>query len=139
MTRTSEVRSEETPSRLSRMTQAVGRLFGRGRHEEEGVTLPQPESSTRGSATPAQPRPVKRETDIPLEELGRTYTPTATSSKQSFRSDGADHQSDQEFAHGSSDERWRDEDRFTNKSGDPRIGTRGRTYEPEEQRNESRD
>lgn len=26
--------------------------------------------------------------------------------------------------------RWRDEDHYTNKSGDPRIGTRGRKYEP---------
>ena len=33
---------------------------------------------------------------------------------------------------GVSDERWNDEDRFTNKSGDPRIGTHRRTYEPAE-------
>ena len=35
------------------------------------------------------------------------------------------------------DNRWQDEDHFTNKSGDSRIGTRGRTYEPGEQRTSS--
>jgi hypothetical protein len=41
-------------------------------------------------------------------------------------------QRDQESALGVADERWNDEDRLTNKSGDPRIGTHGRTYEPGE-------
>jgi hypothetical protein len=77
---------------------------------------------------------VQRETDIPLDVLARSYTPPETSSKASFRSDGKDHQSDQEFAFGSSDERWNDEDHYTNKSGDPRIGTKKRAYEPEEAR-----
>ena len=30
------------------------------------------------------------------------------------------------------DERWNDEDHFTNRSGDPRIGTHRRSYEPGE-------
>jgi hypothetical protein len=38
----------------------------------------------------------------------------------------------QEMAGGYADERWKDEDRFTNKSGDPRIGTHHRKYEPNE-------
>ena len=38
-----------------------------------------------------------------------------------------------------SDDRWNDEDHFTNKSGDPRIGTRRRTYEANEDRDEMRD
>ena len=67
------------------------------------------------------------------------YTPPFTGGKAGFRSDGADHQSDQEFAYGVSDERWNDEDRLTNKSGDPRIGTHRRTYEPGEARTESRE
>ncbi len=66
-------------------------------------------------------------------------TPPLTSSKAGFRSDGADHQQDQEYAFGVADDRWNDEDRMTNKSGDPRIGTHRRTYEPEEARPESRD
>lgn len=60
------------------------------------------------------------------------YTPTQTSLKASFRSDGSDQQRDQEPAGGFSDERWNDEDHFTNKSGDPRIGTHGRNDEPGE-------
>ena len=60
------------------------------------------------------------------------YTPNQTSLKASFRSTGEDRQRDQEFASGYADERWNDEDHFTNKSGDPRIGTHGRSYEPDE-------
>ena len=78
-----------------------------------------------------------RKSDIPMDVIGRTYTP-GTNGKAGFRSDGADHHSDQEFAFGVSDERWNDEDRLTNKSGDPRIGTHGRTYEPGEARTDSR-
>lgn len=67
------------------------------------------------------------------EVLDRTYTPRQTSLKAPFRTNGDDRQRDQEMAGGFSDERWNDEDHFTNKSGDPRIGThranrkRGRT------------
>jgi hypothetical protein len=67
-----------------------------------------------------------------MDVIDRAYTPPRTSSKASFRSDGSDHQDDQDFAPGAADARWNDEDRFTNHSGDPRIGTRGRTYEPGE-------
>jgi hypothetical protein len=70
--------------------------------------------------------------------LDRAYTPPITSSKASFRSDGSDHQQDQELTPGNAIERWNDEDHYTNKSGDPRIGTRGRTYEPGEALAESR-
>lgn len=139
MTRASVTRNENEGSRLTKVAKAVGRLFGRGR-QETAASAPAPAVTREKVAAPASAaRTVRRETDIPLDLLDRSYTPSATSSKQGFRSDGADHQSDQEFAFGTTDERWRDEDRFTNKSGDPRIGTRGRTYEPEEQRNESGD
>ncbi|HKB78482.1 MAG TPA: hypothetical protein VKH35_02075 [Thermoanaerobaculia bacterium] len=70
--------------------------------------------------------PPRVEPDIPLDVLNRTYTPTQTSLKASFRSDGHDRQRDQEFAGGFADERWSDEDRYTNRSGDPRIGTHHR-------------
>lgn len=117
----------------------VTRLFSRGRHDEEqtqtaSAATAQPQ---RSAATPG--RVTRREADIPLDVIGRTYTPPFTGGKAGFRSDGADHQSDQEFAHGVSDERWNDEDRYTNKSGDPRIGTHRRTYEPGENRPESRE
>jgi hypothetical protein len=71
-------------------------------------------------------------TDIPLEVLNRTYTPTQTSFKASFRASGQEREKDQEFAGGFADERFNDEDHFTNKSGDPRIGTHDRKHEPGE-------
>ena len=70
-------------------------------------------------------------TDVPLDLVASTYSPKQTSLKTSFRSDGADRQHDQEMPVGASD-RWQDEDHFTNKSGDPRIGTHHRKYEPGE-------
>jgi hypothetical protein len=71
-------------------------------------------------------------TDVPLDLIASTYSPKQTSVKASFRSDGGDQQLDQEMPIGASD-RWQDEDHFTNKSGDARIGTHGRSYEPGEQ------
>jgi hypothetical protein len=81
---------------------------------------------------PKKPRSIRRDSDIPLEVLDRAYIPKQTSLKASFRVNGDDRERDQEFAGGYSDERWNDEDRFTNKSGDPRIGTHRRKYEPGE-------
>lgn len=75
---------------------------------------------------------------MPLDVLEREYTPAATSTKTSFRYDGAARQQDQEQEI-LADDRWKHEDHYTNKSGDPRIGTRGRTYEANESRDESRD
>lgn len=138
--------TNQTPQlgRLRRAANAVKRLFGRGSNESESSTsmnmaaASEPRANT-SSTEPRQARTTRRETDIPLDVLGRTYTPPFTGGKAGFRSDGTDHQNDQEFAYGVSDERWNDEDRFTNKSGDPRIGTHRRTYEPGESRSESRE
>ncbi len=71
---------------------------------------------------------------IPASTAIPEYTPTQTSLKGSFRSSGAERQRDQDSAA----DRWNDEDRLTNKSGDPRIGTHGRTYEPGESRPKSK-
>ena len=129
---------------FQRVTTAVKRLFGRGRSEES----PAAEPAKKHSAEPKRgnsrnpgltARPAKREADIPMDVVDRSYTPPMTSSKASFRTDGADHQRDQEFAFTASDERWNDEDHYTNKSGDPRIGTKQRTYEPGESRTETRE
>jgi hypothetical protein len=68
------------------------------------------------------------------DRLEQAYMPTQTSLRAPFRSNGDDRQRDQEFAGWDGGNRWNDEDRFTNKSGDPRIGTHGRTYEPAESR-----
>ena len=90
-------------------------------------------------AVAAAPRPVAKasrrlriETDIPIDVLNKTYTPKQTSLKSSFRTNGEDRQRDQEFASGYVETRWNDEDRYTNRSGDPRIGTHHRKYEPGE-------
>ena len=141
MPRTKKHVKEEGP--LQRVTTAVKRIFGRGRSAEETaaepakrVTAPKPVNSRNAGLSA---RATKREADIPLDVVDRSYTPPMTSSKASFRTDGADHQRDQEFAFTSSDERWNDEDHYTNKSGDPRIGTKQRTYEPGESRAETRE
>jgi len=124
---------------LRRAATAVGRLFGRGRSAESAdVKEASPSPQPRQQAQPTA-RPTRREADIPLDVLGRTYTPPVTSSKASFRSDGSDRQRDQELTLATADERFLDEDRYTNKSGDPRIGTHRRTYEPGEDRAESHD
>ena len=114
---------------LRRAVQAVKSKLT-GHHDETAV-----ESADR-KAKPAdeQTRPVRRETDIPIDMLAAAYSPTQTSLKAPFRDDGSDHQRDQEFGRGAENDRWRDEDRLTNKSGDPRIGTHGRSYEPGEDR-----
>lgn len=123
--------------RLRHVAQAVKRFFSRhddasGKETRNAETRPRQE-------IPSTPRVTRREADIPMNVLEQSYTPPLTSSKASFRSDGADHHKDQEFASGAGENRWNDEDQFTNKSGDPRIGTHRRTYEPGETRDESRD
>lgn len=125
---------EHEKGAFQRVKGAVKRLFHREREAAEEPAMvaapaatPKPKRRVEGHA-----RPVRREADIPLDVLDRAYTPPATSSKASFRTDGADHQRDQEFASGAADGRWNDEDHYTNKSGDPRIGTHRRTYEPGE-------
>jgi hypothetical protein len=118
------------------------RLFHRdtdGHSETEArEAAPQPRTSrTSPARSSGAARVTRRETDVP-RSLDRAYTPPVTSSKAGFRSDGADHQSDQELS-AIADDRWNDEDRFTNKSGDPRIGTHRRSYEPGESRGEHRE
>ncbi|HET7435590.1 MAG TPA: hypothetical protein VFN10_12855 [Thermoanaerobaculia bacterium] len=127
--------------RLSRAVSAVKKVFTRGGRSAataEEATPPAPRSTKQAGGQKAQ-RVARRQADIPMDVLDKTYTPGHTSSRSSFRDDGADHHSDQEFAAGVADERWNDEDRLTNKSNDPRIGTHGRAYEPGETRAESRD
>ena len=120
---------------VKRAARSVMRLFGRGKHATAEAGSASSETRRDAASTSGTPsRTVRRETDIPLDRIDKAYTPPLTSSKAGFRSDGADHGSDQEFALGVADDRWNDEDHYTNKSGDPRIGTRGRTYEPGEER-----
>jgi len=89
---------------------------------------------------PAEPkaRPKHVTADIPLEEIEAAYTPTQSGSKAGFRDDGRARQSDQEFGNGITIERFSEEDTFTNRSGNPRVGTHGRTRKPEERHREVR-
>jgi hypothetical protein len=130
----------ERHSRLVRMRSAVAQTgrkltakLSRGKLEETAAIEPQAVRG-RAPAAQAQARPKRPQTDVPFELLTNAYTPRQTSLKASFRSTGEDHYRDQELADGYVDERWSAEDRFTNKSGDPRIGTHGRSYEPGERR-----
>ena len=119
----------------STVTSAIKRVFSHHHDDHEGAS-PEPaakQAQPRSKAQPQQARPVQRQTDIPLPILEDTYTPPQTSLKAGFRADGSDRQRDQELLPETADDRWNDEDRFTNKSGNPRIGTHGRTYEPGEE------
>jgi hypothetical protein len=143
-----ETKSKATSSRsrlgraASSVSDAISRVTRRTRSKgDEETPVAAAVSEPKRSAAPAKTaaRTTRRESDIPLDVLDRTYTPADTSTKAGFRSDGSDHARDQEFAGGVADERWNDEDHYTNKSNDPRIGTHGRSYQPGESRADSRD
>jgi hypothetical protein len=124
---------KSTPARVKSAVsrsakKATARLRPAKRAEEKSAPpTPKPRRPGNGKA-----RPARRQPDIPFEILERTYTPSQTSLKASFRSNGEERERDQELAGGYAGERWNDEDHFTNKSGDPRIGTHHRKYEPNE-------
>ncbi|HEV7921941.1 MAG TPA: hypothetical protein VGR02_14220 [Thermoanaerobaculia bacterium] len=120
----------------STVTGAIKRVFSHHHHDDNSAAESTPRQAApaeRTGATKQQARPVQRQTDIPLPILDDTYTPPQTSLKAGFRADGSDRQRDQELTPETADDRWNDEDRFTNKTGNPRIGTHGRTYEPGEE------
>ena len=125
-------RREKRSNQKSASTKKVGRprlRSAKRKPAQEKVAAPR--SPKKRPVTWAA-RPPRRESDIPLDVIEQTYTPTQTSLKASFRATGEDQQRDQEFAEGYLDDLWNDEDHFTNKSGDPRIGTHGRSYDPGE-------
>lgn len=107
------------------------KVASRLQQKKETAAAPKP-ARPRKRAPAKAARAPRRTADIPLDVLNRTYTPHQTSLKAPFRTSGRDRQRDQEFAGGFADERFNDEDRVTNKSGDPRIGTHRRKYEPGE-------
>lgn len=109
---------------------------GRARLEAaEKAQTPRPARKVQG----AKARPKKTATDIPMNDLAATYTPRQASAKAGFRDNGRIRQSSQEFGRTIPDDRFAEEDGLTNKTGDPRIGTHRRTYEPgERDKNEVR-
>ncbi|HEY8849479.1 MAG TPA: hypothetical protein VIO12_09310 [Thermoanaerobaculia bacterium] len=124
-------------SRVARARKAVSRiakkLTSRVRSMKSRAAAPAatPRQASK-AAKPKAARAPRRSTGIPIDALNPTYSPTQASLKSPFRITGDERQRDQEIASGYADERWNEEDRLTNKSGDPRIGTHGRRYEPNE-------
>lgn len=90
--------------------------------------------SRTAKPAPKAARATRRDSDIPMDRIAETYTPEHTSVKSGMRGNGAGSRTDKNVGSGIDDDRWNDEDVLTNKSGDPRIGTHGRTYEPGEAR-----
>jgi hypothetical protein len=128
--------AKKSAKRTAKKITARSRPARRAAKKEQPTAAPQPAAPARPRPRPPRvsaitARPIKREPDIPLDVLDRTYTPKQTSLKAPFRTDGDDRQRDQELTAGY-DDTWNEEDRFTNKSGDPRIGTHHRKYEPGE-------
>ena len=107
------------------------RLRPARKSKEAAAAAPPPVKPKKRPAAKAS-RPARREADIPFDVLNKTYIPKQTSLKSGFRASGEDRSRDQEFASGYIETRWNDEDRLTNRSGDPRIGTHHRKYEPGE-------
>jgi len=107
------------------------RLRPAGKSKQAAAAVPRPVKPKKRAAAKAS-RPTRREADIPLDVIDKTYIPKQTSLKSGFRADGEDRSRDQELASGYIETRWNDEDRLTNRSGDPRIGTHHRKYEPGE-------
>src|SRR5688500_12358063 len=79
--------------RLRKAANTVKRMLGRGSVEEasssgmQAQPVAQQRSPESAPAAPARTR--RRQTDIPFDVVDRAYTPAATSSEASFRSDGA--------------------------------------------------
>jgi hypothetical protein len=121
--------AKKVTSKARKMT---ARLNPRKRAAANVAATPAKQTARPRSAS-ATARPKQNQTDIPLDLIAAMYSPKQTSGKTSFRSSGVDQQNDQEMPLGAGD-RWQDEDHFTNRSGDARIGTHGRSYEPGETR-----
>ena len=122
------------------ITRTAKKLTAKLRPGKPAVDEPAPKRGAGSQPAKKKPaaaksaRPAQRQTDVPMDVVAGTYTPTQTSLKAPFRANGADRQRDQELGRGVHDQRYNDEDHFTNKSGDSRIGTHGRTYEPGERK-----
>jgi hypothetical protein len=102
------------------------------KQNEESAAAAQTPRAVKKVGSQKAARVARRESDVPMDRLAETYTPSQTSLKSGMRGNGTGR--DQELGGGVADDRWNDEDVITNKSGDPRIGTHGRTYEPGEAR-----
>jgi hypothetical protein len=138
----SKSRLSSTRSRISsiggQIKEAARTLVAKVRRSE-----PEPHKAESPTAsTPAQPtrqtkRPTATTTRVaPTVHRDDAFSPSQRSAKAPFDRNRAEKPRDLEsdLMIGMADERFNEEDRYTNKSGDPRIGTHGRSYEREEKR-----
>lgn len=123
---------------IKSVTSKIRPAAAKAKKREEAAIAAQTPHGAKRSGKGKAARVARRESDIPMDRIAETYTPPQTSLKGGMRGNGAGRQNDQEHGRGVDDDRWNDEDIITNKSGDPRIGTHGRTYEPGEARAASR-
>lgn len=82
-------------------------------------------TGSKGGAKKAAGRPVRRESDIPAQELP-TRVPAQQSAKGPFDKHRAENLRDADAMRGftNTNERFSEQDQYTNRTGDPRIGTR---------------
>ena len=87
-------------------------------------------ASKRRVAPPATPRPVQRRSDVAPSEID-TMTPSQMSGKGPFDKHRGEHLHEEEArtSVANTNEQFSEEDRYTNRTGDPRIGTHNRDYE----------
>lgn len=135
--RASSATTKTTRKRTTATKPAPRKRIAKAKSPRKRVTAtkakktPEPQLAKPESAPAA--RPIQRTSDVPIDLIAEWYTPKQTSLRASFRSDGADLQNDQEIPLGDGDG-FEDEDHFTNKSGDTRIGTHGRVQQQAEAR-----
>lgn len=84
--------------------------------------------STRSTPSPPQARRIVRKSDVTDAELSE-FGPSQTSSRGPFDKHRSDDRRDQEITAALGEPRFKDEDEYTNRSGDKRIGTHNREYE----------
>jgi len=126
-------------SRVGKAIKSVtSKIRPAAKKSDDGAIAAKAPRTAKKAGTAKAARATRRDSDIPMDRIAETYTPQHTSLKGGMRGNGAPRQNDQELSRGVADDRWNDEDIITNKSGDPRIGTHGRTYEPGEAKTATR-
>lgn len=115
-------------SAAARVAGSMSSRFGRSeeRREEHAEVV---HGDFRPNEEQAQERTTRRRTaDFELSELESRTVPQQNRSPGLPSRHGHDYVDQEAAVAMSVEDRWNDEDRLTNRTSDPRIGTRGRTY-----------
>ena len=102
--------STVTMMKLKKAFSSIRRIFKSDERE-----APPPVRTGAAPVIHKTTKPRRVEPDVPIDQLERAYIPPQTSFKTSFRADGSDRQRDQEIIPGYMEERFLDEDIYTNK------------------------